>query len=87
MNDQENPSRQPAAGLNPDSLGVNVDIVIGSRTLSLAEISSMREGHVLEWDGGNPATAKIVVNGREVGSGRVVSVGDHLGLVVETLLA
>jgi len=87
MNDQENPSRQPAVGLNPDSLGVNVDIVIGSRTLSLAEISSMREGHVLEWDGGNPATAKIVVNGREVGSGRVVSVGDHLGLVVETLLA
>jgi len=87
MNDQENPSRQPAAGLSPESLGVTVDIVIGSKTLTLAEISSMKEGHVLEWDGGNPATAKIVVNGREIGSGRIVTVGDHLGLVVESLLS
>jgi len=64
-----------------------VDIVIGSRTLTLAEISSMREGHVIEWEGGTPVSAKIVVNGREVGSGRIVTVGDHLGLVVETLLS
>ena len=55
--------------------------------MNLAEISGMREGHVIEWDGGNPATAKIVVNGREIGSGRIVSIGDHLGLVVESLLS
>lgn len=87
MNDQENPSRQPSTGLSPKSLGITVDIVIGSKTMNLAEISGMREGHVIEWDGGNPATAKIVVNGREIGSGRIVSIGDHLGLVVESLLS
>jgi flagellar motor switch/type III secretory pathway protein FliN len=87
MNDQENSPRQESSGISPDSLGVAVDIVIGSMTLTLSEIAAMREGHVLEWDGGNPATAKIVVNGREIGSGRIVSVGDHLGLVVETLLS
>jgi type III secretion protein Q len=87
MNEQENPSEQSSRGLTPESLGVTVDIVIGSKVLTLAEISAMREGHVLEWESGNPATAKIVVNGREVGSGRVVAVGDHLGLVVETLLS
>ena len=87
MNDQENPSSQPSSGLTPESLGITVDIVIGSKTLTLADISGMREGHVIEWDGGNPSTAKIVVNGREIGSGRVVAVGDHLGLVVESLLS
>jgi len=87
MNDQENLPSQQSHGLSPESLGIAVDIVIGSKTLSLAEISGMREGYVLEWDGGNPATAKIVVNGREIGSGRIVTVGDHLGLVVESLLS
>ena len=86
MNDQANPSQQASTSLTPESLGVTVDIVIGSRTLSLAELSGMKEGHVIEWEGGDPATAKIVVNGREVGSGRIVTVGDHLGLVVESLL-
>jgi flagellar motor switch/type III secretory pathway protein FliN len=80
-------NEQTSSGLSPESLGVTVDIVIGSRTLTLAEISTMKVGHVLEWDGGNPAAAKIVVNGREIGTGRIVEVGDHLGLVVETLVS
>jgi flagellar motor switch/type III secretory pathway protein FliN len=86
MNDQAYPSQQASPSLTPESLGVTVDIVIGSRSLTLAEISGMKEGHVIEWEGGNPATAKIVVNGREIGSGRIVTVGDHLGLVVESLV-
>jgi flagellar motor switch/type III secretory pathway protein FliN len=87
MNDQANIPEQSSLALSSESLGLDVDIVIGSRTMTLSEISKMKEGHVIEWEGAAPASAKIVLNGREIGSGRLVAVGDHLGLVVESLLS
>lgn len=78
-------SNPDTASLQADSIPVSVDIVIGTRTMSLAELSGMTEGTVVEWEGGFPATARLVASGREIGSGRIVRVGDHLGLLVESL--
>lgn len=78
-------SNPDTASLQAESIPVPVDIVIGTKTMSLAELSGLGEGSVIEWEGVFPASARIVASGREIGSGKIVRVGDHLGLLVENL--
>lgn len=80
MNDQASPNSSPSS-----TVVVPVDIVVGTKTLSLEQLSTIREGHVIEWDGEFPTSARLMVGNREIGSGRIVRVGDHLGVVVESI--
>jgi len=72
------------ASLTPLDITFTVDFVVGTQSLSLEELRSLTVGNVFEFPG-NASGVSLRINGRTVGSGRLVEVGDHLGVVVETL--
>lgn len=68
-----------------EALGVSVEFVLGNHFLSLQELESLHEGYVFELPGLSVDSVGLRINGRDVGRGRLVRVGDHLGVIVESL--
>jgi flagellar motor switch/type III secretory pathway protein FliN len=66
-------------------MGASVEFVLGNHFLSLQELESLHEGYVFELPGLSVDTVGLRINGRDMGRGRLVRVGDHLGVVVESL--
>ena len=67
------------------TLGASVEFVLGNHFLSLQELDSLHPGYVFELPGLSVDSVGLRINGRDVGRGRLVRVGDHLGIIVETL--
>lgn len=86
MNESSIPAGDaPESASSPfDDVKIPVDFVIGTQSLSLDDLRSLKDGHVFEFPG-DSSSVGIVVNGRRHGEGRLVSIGDHLGVVVEKL--
>ena len=63
-----------------------VVVELGRLRMSMAELARMRPGHTLEL-GADPAAAavRLVVNGRTIGRGELVTVGDELAVAVQSL--
>jgi flagellar motor switch/type III secretory pathway protein FliN len=90
MSDQPFPQAEiPTAGASStgigEALGASVEFVLGNHFLSLQELESLHEGYVFELPGLSVDSVGLRINGRDVGRGRLVRVGDHLGVVVESL--
>lgn len=64
---------------------IPVEFVVGRQSLSLEDLRSLSEGYVFELPQ-NASSVSLVINGCKYGDGRLIRVGDHLGVVVETLL-
>jgi len=86
MNESSTPAGEVSESTrNPlDDVKIPVDFIIGTQSLALDDLRSLKEGHVFEFSE-DSSTVGIVVNGRKHGEGRLVRVGDHLGVVVEKL--
>lgn len=67
---------------SPDltQLPVRLHVVLGQVDLSLAEISSMISGTVLELDKGKSDPVHLAVNGRILGTGELVEIDGKLGV-------
>lgn len=63
---------------------IPVEFVVGTQSLSLEDLRSLSEGYVFELPE-NASSVSLLINGRKYGDGRLIRVGDHLGVVVETL--
>jgi flagellar motor switch/type III secretory pathway protein FliN len=74
----------PSTGIG-EALGASVEFVLGNHFLSLPELESLHEGYVFELPGLSVDSVGLRINGRDMGRGRLVRVGDHLGVVVESL--
>lgn len=85
MNETDNPTApsEESQGGIPEPR-VPVDFVVGTKSLPLEDLRSLSEGYVFELPE-NASSVSLIINGRKYGSGRLVRVGDHLGVVVETL--
>ena len=86
MNESSTPAGEVSESTrNPlDDVKIPVDFVIGTQSLALDDLRSLKEGHVFDLSEDSSAVG-IVVNGRRHGEGRLVKIGDHLGVVVERL--
>jgi type III secretion protein Q len=85
MNESSTPSEDsaaPSGGLS--DVTIPLDFVIGTQSVPIEDLRTLSEGHVFEFPE-NSSTVSLVVNGRRHGSGRLVMVGDHLGVIVESL--
>lgn len=76
------PSKAGEQNEAPDlaQLPVRLHVVLGQVDLSLADISRMMGGTVLELDKGKSDPVYLAVNGRILGSGELVEVDGKLGV-------
>ena len=81
---QSTDAGSPSTGIG-EAMGASVEFVLGNHFLSLQELESLHEGYVFELPGLSVDTVGLRINGRDMGRGRLVRVGDHLGVVVESL--
>ena len=64
------------------SLKVRVRVVAGEATLTVSELTALRENSLLRLDRSVDAPLDVVLEGRVVARGRLVAVGDEFGLQV-----
>lgn len=74
-----------SAGLNLDDLPVQLTCELGRLELSLGELRRLGEGSVLPLERHPERAVDLVVNGRRMGRGRLVAIGDAVGVQVERL--
>lgn len=74
-----------SAGLNLDDLPVQLTCELGRLELSLGELRRLGEGSVLPLERPPERAVDLVVNGRRMGRGRLVAIGDAVGVQVERL--
>jgi type III secretion system YscQ/HrcQ family protein len=80
---QEQPMTEELSGQDEqqlDSLPVRINIVLGERELSFAELKALNTGSILELDHTPDQPVRLIANGRWVGDGELVRVEDRLGV-------
>lgn len=65
-----------------DELPVELDVVIGEKRLTMAEIRALAEGSVIELDRASDAPVELWTNGVRAGRGELVEVDGRLGVKV-----
>jgi flagellar motor switch protein FliN len=72
--------------LNPLlAVRTNVQICVGQSTLSIGELTSLRQGQVLSLDRELDEAVDLLIEGRIVARGQLVAVGDCFGVrITET---
>lgn len=82
------PMATTAAPTTPlNDLELDVTFVVGQTTLTLGELRSLAPGFVLDIPTPLGEGVTIFANGRNVGAGEVIEVGDHLGVRITSLSA
>ncbi|MGV3659966.1 MAG: type III secretion system cytoplasmic ring protein SctQ [Prosthecobacter sp.] len=77
-----------AASTTPlNDLEIDVTFVVGQATLTLGELRSLAPGFVLDLPTPLGGGVTIFSNGRNIGTGEVIEVGDHLGVRITSLSA
>jgi type III secretion protein Q len=84
--DTESPDTRAADGLIDDSeldeLAMKLVFEVGRFEMSLGDLRTLGPGHVFSLDRDPEQSVDIVVNGRRIGSGQLVRVGERLGVKV-----
>jgi len=70
----------PAGEVRVDDLPVQLLFDVGQIDVSVAQLRTLREGYTFELPGAVTPLVTIRANGREVGQGELVEVGDKLGV-------
>lgn len=65
-----------------DHVHVDVEVLLGAARLTIAEMTALTEGSVVEVDRLISEAVDIRVNGRVIGRGEIVTVGDKFGVRV-----
>jgi flagellar motor switch protein FliN len=65
---------------------VNVHVELGSTETSIRDILKMGPGSIIELNREAGAPADLVVNGKLIGQGDVVVVGDNFGIRISSLV-
>lgn len=66
-----------------DAMEVEVSFELEKRTMTLAELQALREGHIVELEQPlNQSRVHILANGARVGHGHLIAVGNKLGVRV-----
>jgi len=68
------------------SVPVEVTVVVGSARMTLGDLARIQPGSLLELDREAHEPADIVVNGRTVARGEVVTVGDRYGVRITAVI-
>lgn len=68
-------------------VGVEVTVEIGRKSMSIAEVLKLRSGSLLELAKAKGEPLDILVNGKLLGRGEVVVVGDRYGVRIVELEA
>ncbi|MDR2504451.1 MAG: type III secretion system cytoplasmic ring protein SctQ [Deltaproteobacteria bacterium] len=82
------PEGEKGGGLSAgaiDALEVSLSLEVEERRVSVAELAALAPGHTLETAASLDAPVTIKVSGRAVGKGRLVEVGDRLGVMILAL--
>ncbi|MDR3073256.1 MAG: type III secretion system cytoplasmic ring protein SctQ [Deltaproteobacteria bacterium] len=78
----------PAGALSAaeiDALEVRLTLELDERLISVGELAALAPGHTLETTASLAGPVTLKVNGRAVGKGRLVEVGDRLGVMIVSL--
>lgn len=70
------------AGLKAEELSINLIIEVGRLQMSIQKLMELRPGNTLDLDIHPEDGVDLVVNGRRVGKGELIKVGDTLGVRV-----
>ncbi|MDR2051343.1 MAG: type III secretion system cytoplasmic ring protein SctQ [Deltaproteobacteria bacterium] len=84
----EAPEETPGSGLSEaeiDALELTLSLELAEIRLSLGELAALAPGQTLETTASPEAPITIKANGKPVGKGRLVEVGDRLGVLVSSL--
>lgn len=65
---------------------VNVHVELGSTETSIRDILKMGPGSIVELDREAGAPADLIVNGKLIGKGDIVVVGDNFGIRISSLV-
>jgi flagellar motor switch protein FliN/FliY len=65
-----------------DHVDVEVEVVLGTVRITVAELAALSQDSVLEIDRVITEAADIRVNGQVIGQGEIVTVGDHFAVRV-----
>jgi type III secretion system YscQ/HrcQ family protein len=89
MNPPAEPAAKPSAGpVKVDDLPVPVLFDVGQIDLTVGQLKAIAEGYTFELPATPPRLVAIRVNGREIGQGELVEIGDKVGVrVVQWTLA
>lgn len=91
-----NETPPPPAAANEDAsgvfellrdVGVEVTVEIGRKSMTIAEVLKLRSGTLLELTKAKGEPLDILVNGKLLGRGEVVVVGDRYGVRITELEA
>ncbi len=83
---EENPmSEPPVDPPNLDTLPVRLTCEMGKLEMSLGELRALGEGSVLPMQRRPEQAVDLIVNGRCMGHGRLVMIGDGIGVQIERL--
>ncbi len=72
---------EPASEVKLESLPVRINVVLSEVELSLGDLEALREGSVIEI-GEIPEEVQLVVNGKILGAGELVSIEERLGVSI-----
>jgi type III secretion system YscQ/HrcQ family protein len=78
--EQQETQQMPTPDLG--QLPVRVQVVVGEKTLTLAEANGLAGGTILELDRGKADAADLAVNGKVIGKGQLVEVEGRLGVKI-----
>lgn len=77
-----------ALGLgNLTDVPVKVTVEVGRARLTLAQLVELRSGSLVELDREAHEPADILVNGKVVARGEIVTMGDHYGVRITSLIS
>jgi flagellar motor switch protein FliN len=70
-----------------NSLKVRLDAHVGAATITVAELSALKEGSLLSLDRAADAPLDILLDGKVVARGRLVAVDDSFGISITEIAA
>lgn len=65
-----------------ENLKVHLEVIYGSTTLSLKQLSELQTGSVLHLDNEIKNTVDILANGKKVAQGEIVTLDGHFGIKI-----
>lgn len=81
-NHKENESAHESTARLIDHVEVEIEILLGSTKLTVAELNLLKRGDVVEVDRRISEAVDIRVNERTIGRGEIVTVGDNFAVRV-----
>jgi len=67
------------------NLKVRLSASLGQATLTVAELSALKDGSVLKLDKGVDDSVDLMLEGQTVARGRLVAIDDHFGVSITEL--